>query len=127
MESNPKKLLVVDDEPTVLMSVSMLLKSKGFLVAQCSSGQDVLGLLEPDKFDFDCVILDFTLPKMNGMNLLQKIRSAGHQVPVLMFSGLSLDEILTEEFEHHPEETITKPFQFDSLLTKIKLLTGEEN
>lgn len=123
MTTDQKKLLVVDDEPTVLMSVSMMLQTKGYHVTECESGQGVLDLIEDDHFNFDCVILDYTLPKMNGMRILQRIRSEGHQVPVILFSGLEMEEINTKPYEHMPDATITKPFQFDTLFTKVETLT----
>ena len=127
MDPDQKNLLVVDDEPTVLMSVSMMLQTKGYHVTQCESGNCVIDLIAQNKFNFDCIILDYTLPDLNGMKLLHRIRSEGHQVPVVLFSGLEMDEINTESYEHMPDATITKPFQFDTLFEKVKSLTGEEN
>ena len=124
MGTSLKKVLVVDDDPTILMTVGLMIKAKGFETEECDSGQKVVDLLQ-SAFEFDCVVLDYSMPETNGMEVLQKIREAGHQVPALLCSGMNASEMNFEKYEFRPEATITKPFQFDALFQKINSLIND--
>ena len=114
-----KKILVVDDEPTVLKSVSLILESKGCSVEQSRSGLEAITLLENDPDLFDCIVLDYSMPKMNGLTALQKIRELGTSTPVILCSGLSFAHDESEKHKHWPQEILTKPFQLNQLIESI--------
>lgn len=122
MDMNQKRVLLVDDEPTVLMSISMMLESKGCQVVQCDSGQSAIKLLSNDE-EYDCIILDYTMPNMNGMSTLQKIRALDENVPVILCSGLSFEIGENPQYEYWPNEVLQKPFQLSQLFEKIELVT----
>lgn len=75
-------ILVVDDEPLVSKSIQMLLQSDGHKVTSVSGGTEALKLLED--FSFDLVIMDFTMPGMNGDELAVAIKERFPELPVVM-------------------------------------------
>ena len=118
MELLNKSVMVVDDEPSVLMSVAMMLESRGCEVHQANSGMEALEKLPSIAATLDCIILDFTMPKLNGLQVLQKIRETNVMVPAIICSGLPLDQP-TDDCSARPEYVLTKPFRLQDLSDKI--------
>ena len=112
-------VLIVDDEPAVLSSLALMLETVGCAVEKTESGIAALDLLKASATDFDCILLDYSMPNMNGLTALQKIRSLDINTPVILSSGISFSEKESESFEHWPEGVLSKPFRLDQLLTSL--------
>jgi DNA-binding response OmpR family regulator len=78
---------VVDDDPESLRALSDLLAADGYRVTCASGARQALGLISADKPD--CVVLDYAMPEMTGLELLRTVRERGHEVPIVMLSAKS--------------------------------------
>jgi len=112
-----KRLLVVDDEPLILFSLSAALQSESMIITTASSGTEALQSCEQEA-DFDLYMVDLTLPDMDGFALIGAIRRKQPQVPVIIMSGKFRDKknVLDQVGECEsiePFEFMGKPFDID--------------
>ena len=116
-----KYILVVDDDPLMRQSLSFNLQQAGFAVQSAPDAEEMLALIARSLPML--VLLDLGLPGMDGLELLRKIRG---QVPVLIVTARQrhLDEILGLELG--AEDYVTKPFEFDVLLARIRNILRRE-
>lgn len=124
-----KKILLVDDEPDIVLMVSNRLKASGYEVLSALDGQAGLELAKTTKPDL--IILDLMLPKMDGYKVCGFIKkdSRYSRIPVIMFSAKAQqDDIKTGE-ELGADAYIVKPFDSSVLLAKIAELleTGKNS
>jgi PAS domain S-box-containing protein len=118
--SNESKLLIVDDEATILKTLSLKLKSRGYNVLPASSGSDAMAILADHK-DIDLVLLDIRMPVMSGTQVLQLIRNmySALQLPVLMLTGSDEAEAMVEAFQAGANDYLVKPPDIDVLCARI--------
>jgi DNA-binding response OmpR family regulator len=112
-----KRILIVDDEPSIVKGLSFSLKQDGYEIDAAYDGEEAV-----DKFNnnpYDLIILDVMLPKLNGLNVLQRIRERS-RVPVIMLTakGEDMDKILG--LDYGADDYITKPFNILELKARIK-------
>ncbi len=117
-----KKVLTVDDSPSVRKLVEFTLKAKGFGVNSAGNGVEALELMETERFD--AIILDINMPQMNGLEFLQKIKAdqAFASIPVIMLTTEGQDKDKDHAISLGATAYIVKPFkptQLLSLLEKI--------
>lgn len=117
-----KKVLTVDDSPSVRKLVEFTLKAKGFGVNSAGNGQEALELMAKERFD--AIILDINMPQMNGLEFLQKIREdkTFGPIPVVMLTTEGQDKDKDKAISLGATAYIVKPFkptQLLSLLEKI--------
>ena len=115
-----RKMLTVDDSSSVRKLVEFTLKAKGFEVGSAEDGQAALELIA--KEDFDAVILDINMPRMNGLEFLQKIREndAFASIPVIMLTTEGQDEDKDKAIALGATAYIVKPFKPTQLLALIE-------
>jgi len=89
MTGNPAKILVADDDRTTLTTLALALERRGYQVVQVQDSQDVLPTLEKERPDL--LMLDILMPKLDGLQLLRKVKAdeRWHDLPVLMISVLA--------------------------------------
>ena len=124
--------LVVDDNTSVLNSVSMLLRDYGHLVTACNSAGDALAELQ--KKQFDVVLTDIQMPGMSGIELLEKIHSTNRNIPVILMTGYTEVDAAIEAVKKGAFDFILKPYNPDYLVDSLKkavnyrrLIEMEEN
>jgi DNA-binding NtrC family response regulator len=83
--SASKRLLIVDDEPNIRLMLRTTLESNDYLVATAEDGDTALKWLEADSFDL--VLLDLQMPRLDGMQVLEQLREAGNNVPVVIITA----------------------------------------
>ena len=124
MQDMPK-ILLVDDEPSLVKVVSRRLEAEGFQVRVAMDGQEALDLVCAERPDL--IILDVMLPKINGYEVCRKLKwdLRYQKIPVLMFTAKvqELDERIG--FEAGADAYVRKPFRAPELLEKIKGLLAE--
>ena len=88
-----KRILVVDDEPSIIKGLVFSLSQEGYAIDAAYDGEEALEKFQNNEYDL--VILDVMLPKMNGLEVLQRIRE-GSGIPVIMLTakGEDMDKIL---------------------------------
>lgn len=111
MQTEPKKVLVVEDDPVMADLVRFHLERAGIEVAVASNGQDALDLL--GRSDFDLVVTDYQMPGINGAELCQKMRgeSRWSQTPVVLLTAKALELDLSRLSEKlGVRQVFSKPF-----------------
>ena len=117
---SPKKILVVDDEVDLVETVRFPLEMEGFDVLISYNGEDALNQARKEKPDL--IILDLMLPKLDGYKVcrLLKFDERYKHIPILMLTAKTQEKDKTLGMETGANEYITKPFEMDYLMEKVK-------
>ncbi len=113
------RILIVDDDPQILRVVGEALRRKGYTVETASDG--VHGLKRARAEEFDLIILDVLLPKIDGLQVCTELRKS-HNTPILMLSGLDDDVDKILGLEMGADDYLTKPFSSKELLARVRAL-----
>ena len=113
-----KKILVVDDEPSICDIVERYLIKKGYEVARADNGNDAFALVKTGSIDL--VVSDIKMPGMSGVELLQKIRGYSSTLPVLLATGFPTIETAIEALKAGAYDYLSKPFHLEEISEKIK-------
>lgn len=113
-----RRILVVEDDPSISLGLSMNLEAEGYEVRVADDGE--AGLAAASEGEFDLLILDVMLPKLNGLEVLRTVRAKGETVPIIILSarGAEMDKVIGLELG--AEDYITKPFGLAELLARVK-------
>jgi CheY-like chemotaxis protein len=112
-----KSLLVVDDEPTILDSLSRELTESGFEVATAASGEDALARIEHGFFDL--VVTDLSMPGLDGFQVLKAAKQRGLQTMVIILTGYGALESAVHALRLGADDFLQKPCDTDELLYRI--------
>ncbi len=115
-----KKILLVEDDLSLGFLLVDFLESEGFAVKLCRDGE--AGWRAFQQGQFDVCLIDVMLPKMDGFMLSQKIRTLNPTIPFLFLTARSLKKDKLKGFNLGAEDYITKPFDEEVLLCKIKVI-----
>ena len=112
-----KKVLVVDDEKSIVEILTLNLKNEGYTVCEAYDGEEAVRKAESEKPDL--ILLDVMLPNMDGFSVCKKIRETS-SVPILMITAREeeVDKVLGLELG--ADDYITKPFSVRELLARVK-------
>src|SRR4030042_3139377 len=121
----PKKILVVDDEAQLVDMVKVRLEANNYLVLTAFDGQE--GLEKACKDNPDLIILDLMLPQMDGYKVcgLLKADTRYNKIPIIMFTARAQGSDIKMGEKVGAEAYITKPFEPEELIAKIKALLKE--
>jgi diguanylate cyclase (GGDEF)-like protein len=111
------KILLVDDEQNPRMTLSELLEMKEFTVTATDSGEKALTMLENEEFDL--VLTDLFMPRIDGIALTRAVKSMGINVPVIVMTGFATIEAAVETMKAGAADFITKPFNIDQIIIVI--------
>jgi two-component system alkaline phosphatase synthesis response regulator PhoP len=117
---NPKKILFVDDEVDLVKTVTFSLEAEGYTVLVSYNGEDALN--QARRENPDLILLDIMLPKLDGYKVcrLLKFDERYKQIPILMLTAKTQEKDKIVGIETGADEYITKPFDMDELMEKIK-------
>ena len=117
---NPKKIMIVDDEVDLVETVRFLLEMEGFNVLVSYNGEEALN--QARKENPDLIILDLMLPKLDGYKVcrLLKFDERYKHIPILMLTAKTQEKDKILGKETGADEYITKPFEMDYLMEKVK-------
>lgn len=118
-------ILIVEDEPNVVVLMERKLHSAGFTTVATPSGNEAVALAK--MYDFDLIILDLNLPDMNGLAVLREIRDAKVRTPVLILSGGGNVEKMLRCFDLGADDFLTKPYRGDELIARIRAVILRSN
>ncbi len=113
-----KKILVVEDNPMVVKSLEFKLKKDGYEVIVSEEGRDAMRQI--DQNSFDLVLTDLMLPFVSGVELIDYIRKKSPQLPIIVLSTSTQEDIITEAFTMGVDDFITKPFSPKELSLRVK-------
>jgi CheY-like chemotaxis protein len=123
-----KKILVVDDDKLILMTLKRLLTQEGYKVITAPSGQWALKRMEENGFDL--IISDIKMPEMDGVETVRKIRELLVQkgkdlIPEIFITAYAKEDIFQKALDLKAAGYIEKPFDIKGLLQTIKKVTEE--
>src|SRR5262249_7818346 len=111
------RILIVDDEPNILATVSPLLRARGYEVLSAMSGRAAIDAVERDKPDL--VVLDLGLPDLDGVEVCRRIRSSSG-APILVLSARGAEGDKVNALDAGADDYVTKPFGSEELLARIR-------
>ena len=114
------KILIIDDEPAIVQFLKDGLEANMYIVETASDGER--GAFLGRTGNYDLIILDYNLPKLDGAAVLQEIRREKRHIPVLMVTIRSEITAKQEAFTGGADDYLTKPFLFDELLMRVRAL-----
>ena len=113
-------ILLIEDDPQIVAVVTELLRDDGWDVTACADGEG--GLQAAAAEPCDLVILDRTLPRMDGLEVLERLRAAGCDKPVLILSALGRSENRIEGLNGGADDYLAKPFEPGELIARVRAL-----
>ena len=114
------RALVVEDEPTLLEQLKQQLSNEGYSVDTADNGED--GLFMGQEYDYDIAILDIGLPKIDGLEVVEKLRQADRNFPILLLTARSNWQDKVSGLNSGADDYLAKPFQFEELNARINAL-----
>ena len=117
-----KKVLIVDDEPNIVLALRMLLEDEGYDIEYCYDG--ITGIENLDGFRPDLVLLDVMMPGIDGFTLAKYIRGKNHldHTNIIFLTAKGTKDDKMEGYDSGAESYIVKPFDNDAVLEKVKEL-----
>lgn len=115
--TDPAKILIVDDEAQIIRVLSMACTAQGYRVKSASDGISALSALK--NWAAELVITDLSMPNMDGVELCRAIRKQSN-VPILVLSVRNQEKTKVEALDAGADDYVTKPFQIDELLARIR-------
>ncbi len=119
------KILIVEDDHTIAEALRNGLKSNGHNVEIAKDGNE--GAFMIRSFDYDAIIMDYSLPHKDGLVVLREVRAMGNTSPILFLSVNDDPEIKVAAFDSGADDYMTKPFSMQELLARLKLLSRKLN
>lgn len=120
----PKKILIVDDEPNIVISLEFLMKKEGFEVAIANDGEDALAKVA--NFTPDLVLLDVMMPRKSGFEVCEALRAdpARSGLKIVMLTAKGRDTEVAKGLAIGADAYMTKPFSTKELLAMVKAMLG---
>jgi two-component system OmpR family response regulator len=114
------RILIVEDNAELARQVKTTLAHERFVVDIAGDGVDGLFLAETEPYD--AIILDLGLPRLDGLSLLQRLRSSGNEVPVLILTSRDTWREKVAGLRAGADDYLAKPFEFEELLARLEAL-----
>ena len=125
MTLSPPTVFLVDDDPSVLRGLSRLLRSAGWSSVTFSSAEDCLNHVDPAASG--CVVLDLSLPKVNGLELQRKLSEKGCLLPIIFLTGHGDVPTTVAAMKAGAVDFLTKPVHDEDLLEAVRIAVDEDH
>lgn len=116
---SPMRLLVVEDEPDLLLALAQSLREEGYAVDEASDGKT--GLFKAEGNEYDAIVLDLMLPGMSGWDVLKQLRKT-RATPVLILTARDALTDRVKGFDSGADDYLTKPFELPELRARLRAL-----
>jgi len=113
------RILIVEDEPDLLASLARALREEGYAVDTAESGED--GLFNAQSIDYDAVVLDVMLPKLDGWEILKRLRKT-KRTPVLLLTARDASADRVRGLDSGADDYVSKPFDLAELLARLRAI-----
>jgi two-component system OmpR family response regulator len=113
------RILVVEDEPDLLRSIAQALREEGYAVDTAANGED--GLFSAENSDYDALVLDVMMPKMDGWEMLARLRKT-KKTPVLMLTARDQSRDRVRGLDTGADDYVVKPFDLPELFARLRAL-----
>ncbi len=115
-----QRILVVDDEPSIVDAVATALRYEGFEVDEATNGRDALDLVT--RQEPDLIVLDWMLPDIDGLEVGRRLRSRGYRTAVLFLTAKDATENKVEALRAGGDDYVTKPFSLAEVVARIQAI-----
>ena len=118
------KILIVDDEPNIVISLEFLMKKEGFEIAVANDGEEAL--VKVASFGPDLMLLDVMMPKKSGFEVCEALRAnpANASLQIVMLTAKGRDTEVAKGLAIGADAYVTKPFSTKELVAKVKSMLG---
>ena len=113
------RVLIVEDEPDLLSSLAKAFREEGYAIDTAEDGEE--GLYKAESWDYDAVVLDVMLPKLDGWGVLQKLRKV-KKTPVLMLTARDSTRDRVRGLDTGADDYVVKPFDLAEVLARLRAL-----
>ncbi len=113
------RILIVEDEPDLLRSLAQALREEGYAVDTANNGED--GLFNAESYDYDAIVLDVMLPKLDGWEILKRLRKT-KKTPVLMLTARDQSRDRVRGLDTGADDYVVKPFDLPELFARLRAL-----
>jgi two-component system OmpR family response regulator len=113
------RVLVIEDEPDLLRVVAQALRETGYAVDEAADGEE--GLYKATSWDYDAVVLDLMLPKIDGWHVLERLRK-GKKTPVLILTARDAVNDRVRGLDLGADDYLVKPFELSELFARLRAL-----
>ncbi len=118
MNENQSTVLIVDDEPSIRISLRTILSGLGFAVVEAARGEEAVSLVRTAHFDV--VLLDINMPGLGGIEVCRVMRKSAPVLPIVMLTVQGSEDRKVEALDAGADDYITKPFQLRELIARIR-------
>lgn len=119
------RLLLAEDEEDLSKALVAVLKYNNYSVDAVYDGEEALSYIEAG--NYDGVILDIMMPKLDGISLLKKVRANGNSIPILLLTAKAEIDDKVEGLDSGADDYLTKPFSMKELLARIRVMTRRQS
>lgn len=117
-------VLIIDDDPTVLNVTQQIVMRIGFSTAVADSGAEGVRVLEDRRDEVECVLLDMSMPGMDGAETFQALQEVRPDLPVILISGFPEDDLRDHFNGHRPFAFLQKPFSISDVDAALRRATA---
>ena len=114
------RILLIEDEVTLQQQLQTRLQQEGYVIDVASDGEE--GLYLGQEFPADAGIVDIGLPKLSGLEVIQRLRAQGKTFPILILTARGRWQEKVEGLEAGADDYLTKPFEMEELLARLRAL-----
>jgi DNA-binding response OmpR family regulator len=116
------RVLIVDDEPDILLMLRVSLEASGFTTALAADGDVALQRVRQEAFDL--ILLDVMMPVLDGWGVLEALRGNAEAPKIIVLSARSAPRDVAKAMELGAADYLTKPFEIDVLVSRIEAVLG---
>lgn len=118
MSDSPKKILIVEDEPSLIFTLEDTLKNEGYETFTSKDGTDAIDIVKKEKPDL--MVLDLMLPGISGYEICKKVRDLDYTFPIIMLTAKDQEADKVKGLNLGADDYITKPFGVKELLARVQ-------
>ncbi len=118
-----QKILIVDDDPSIVDLLNQFFQRVGFMCKTAADGQEAIDLLE--KSPFTIVVTDLIMPRVDGLELLKKVKESWPETDVIVMTGYTKNFTYTDVIKAGASDFVQKPFTLDEIEAKLQRLIKE--
>ncbi len=118
MSNKEIRILLIEDEPSLIFTLRDTLENEGYIVIVCEDGEEAVGLAQENKPDI--IILDIMLPGKNGYEICQELRALKFTIPIIILTAKNQELDKVKGLDIGADDYITKPFGVKELLARIQ-------
>jgi len=119
------RILVIEDEVKIAQFIKRGLKEEGYAVDVAADGEEGHFLLSSN--EYDAIILDLMLPKIDGLTLCRTLRKEGNQIPIIMLTAKDTVKDKVKGLDSGADDYLPKPFAFEELLARVRVVLRKKD